>query len=108
MKKILFLLLVTFNLSAAGQQAVEKEKHSVLQKVQQFFEALEKQDTLLFKSILFLDGQSYSVKKEKDSVKWGMRSFYQAVKKFINPHQIIRERMLPGVEIKIHQQIAIA
>jgi Putative lumazine-binding len=103
---LLFMLLVT-SVSGFSQQSVQKDKDLVLEKVNQFFEALEKQDTNLFKSITLPGGQTWSVKEVGDSVRVSMRSFEDRIRKFINPAEVIQERAL-DVEIKIHRQVAMA
>ena len=103
---LLSILSVTF-VSGFSQQTVKKDKDLVLEKVNQFFEALEKQDTNLFKSIIHPGGHTWAVKEESDSVRISVRSFEDRLKKFINPEYIIQERAL-DIEIKIHKQVAMA
>src|SRR5688572_32167515 len=108
MNRLLFLLTFLFaiNLSAPAQPS--KDKDEVFKTVQLFFTALEKQDTVLLKNILIVDGQSWNVRQENDSTKWGWRSFDKSIKRWVNPQYVIHEKALPGVEIKIHQQVATA
>ena len=108
MKRIFpfFILIVTLNSSVLAQQS--KEKDAVLKTVHQFFTALEKQDTVLLKNILLVEGQSWNVRQENDSTKWGSRSFDKSIKRWVNPHYVIHEKPLAGVEVKIHQQLATA
>ena len=104
---LLLLLLLVASVSGFSQQSVRKDKDLVLEKVNQFFEALEKQDTNLFKSIIHPGGHTWAVKEESDSVRISVRSFEDRLKKFINPAYVIQERAL-DVEIKIHKQVAMA
>ena len=104
---LLLLLLLVASVNGFSQQNVRKDKDLVLEKVNQFFEALEKQDTNLFKSIIHPGGHTWAVKEEADSVRISVRSFEDRLKKFINPDYIIQEWAL-DVEIKIHQQVAMA
>jgi len=104
---LLLLLLLVASVSGFSQQSVKKDKELVLEKVNQFFEALEKQDTNLFKSIIHPSGETWAVKEEADSVRISVRSFGDRLKKFINPEYIIQERAL-DIEIKIHKQVAMA
>ncbi|HSF89431.1 MAG TPA: nuclear transport factor 2 family protein [Saprospiraceae bacterium] len=103
---LLFLLFVA-SVNGYSQQNVKKDKDLILEKVNQFFEALEKQDTILFRSIIHPGGHTWAVKEVADSVRISVRSFEDRLKKFINPEYIIQERAL-DVEIKIHQQVAMA
>ena len=104
---LLLVLLFVASVSGFSQQSVKKDKELVLEKVNQFFEALEKQDTILFKSIIHHSGNTWAVKEESDSVRISVRSFEDRLKKFINPAYVIQERAL-DVEIKIHKQVAMA
>lgn len=107
-KSILLLSVLSFTIASGfAQQRVKKDKDLVLEKVNQFFEALEKQDTNLFKSIIHPGGHTWAVKEVADSVRISVRSFEDRLKKFINPAYIIQERAL-DIEIKIHQQVAMA
>jgi hypothetical protein len=103
---LLFILTVSY-ISGFSQQSVKKDKDLVLEKVNQFFESLEKQDTNLFKSIIHPNGETWAVKAEADSIRISVRSFADRLKKFINPAYVIQERAL-DVEIKIHKQVAMA
>ncbi len=107
-KSILLLsLFLASSLSGFSQQNGKKDKALISEKVNQFFEALQKQDTNLFKSIIHPAGETWAVKEEADSVRISVRSFEDRLKKFINPNYVIQERAL-DIEIKIHQQIAMA
>ncbi len=107
MKKLLLFILITLSLEAFAQKKHTQEEKEILLKVQQFFDALEKQDTVLFKSILLMDGQTWAISEKENIVKYSMRQFRDIMKTFINPARIIQERMLSS-EIKIHDRIAMA
>lgn len=107
MKKLLLFILITLSLEAFAQKKHTQEEKEILLKVQQFFDALEKQDTVLFKSILLMDGQTWAISEKENTVKYSMRQFRDIMKTLINPARIIQERMLSS-EIKIHDRIAIA
>jgi hypothetical protein len=105
MKKIVFLILLFTNIGCYGQQTDEDSKKTVLEKVNKFFVALEKQDTVLYKSLVFTNGQIWVMRKQADSVKQSMRTFDDDFKKF-NPQVIIQEKPLT-YEIKVHGDVAI-
>lgn len=107
MKKYLFPVFVFTCLYASAQNPSDIEKKSVLEKVQNFFTALEKQDTVLFKNTVLADGQSWAIRNRNDSLISSWRSFGDKFYKFDNPSQVIQEKMF-SAEIKIHQQIAMA
>ena len=107
-KSILLLsMLFITSVSVYAQHSVRNDKDLVLEKVNQFFESLEKQDTNLYKSITLPGGQTWAVKEQGDSIRISMRSFEDRVKTFVNPAKVIQERAL-DVEIKVHQQVAMA
>ncbi len=106
MKIILCLLLVIVSSQSNGQNNHPEEKQ-ILQKVTQFFEALEKQDTILLKSIVLLDGQTTSIRTQNDSLLTRTALFKDRMKSFVNPQSVIYEKML-SAEVKIHGRIAMA
>lgn len=103
MKNIIFLFIFLLYFNCNAQDPEEKV---IIKKVDQFFEALEKQDTVLFKSLFANNVQIWSVIKRQDSVKYSMRYFQEDIGRF-NPNQIIQEKPL-DYEIKIHHKIATA
>ncbi len=107
MKKYLLIGILFSSICSFAQDENAEDKKLVLEKVQQLFTALEKQDTLLFKNAVVTDGQSWAVRKRNDSSIISWQSFGERVYKFNNPAQIIQEKMF-SAEIKIHQQIAMA
>lgn len=107
MKKLILLFLITFSIRSIAQETHNQDQKEVLQKVQQFFDALEKQDTVLFKSILLTNGQVWAISEKEKAAKYSMRQFSDFMKTLINPARIIQERMLSS-EIKIHNRIAMA
>lgn len=104
------IIAVTFIMAVHASAVAQKsnESDAVLKTVNQFFAVLEKQDTVLLKNILFKEGQSWYVRQENDSTKWGSRSFEISIKRWVNPQYVIHEKPLQGVEIKVHQQVATA
>ena len=107
MKKLILLFLITLSIKSFAQEMYNQDKKEVLQKVQQFFDALEKQDTVLFKSILLTNGQVWAISEKENAAKYFMGQFSDFMKTLINPARIIQERMLSS-EVKIHNRIAMA
>ena len=107
MKKLLLLTLISLSINSFAQGKEDPEGKEILKKVQQFFDALETQDTVLFKSILLIEGETWAISEKDGSVKYSMRQFRDRLKTFVNPANVIQERML-GAEIKIHKRIAMA
>lgn len=100
----LFLLILSFTgFSSYGQ---EKEEEAIKTTVDRFFKALESQDSVMYKDILFTDGQVWYVRETVDSIKYGNRNFADDIKSF-NAHTVIKETPL-DYEIKVHREIASA
>jgi len=107
MQKILLIILMAISFDSFAQKKPSFEEKEILLKVQQFFDALETQDTVLFKSILLRDGQVWAISEKENAAKYSMRQFSDFMKTLINPARIIEERMLSS-EVKIHNRIAMA
>jgi hypothetical protein len=107
MKKLILFFLLALSIKSFGQESHNQDKKEILQKVQLFFDALEKQDTILFKSILLTNGQVWAISEKENAAKYSTRNFSDFMKTLINPARIIQERMLSS-EVKIHNRIAMA
>lgn len=107
MNKILLLLLLFTSVQCCAQQNEETKKNEVQEKVNHFFKALETKDTVLYKTIVFTNGQIWTVRKQQDTLKNSVRSFADDMKKLAATNAVIEERPL-SYEIKIHNDIAIA
>ena len=107
MKKIFLLLFIISSINSQSQSAIEDDKKVILQKVELFFQSLEKQDTTLYRSLFMPEAQGWSVRVRNDSILY--RSWLNAdrVKTLINPGRIVEEKIL-SCEIKVHQQLAMA
>jgi hypothetical protein len=108
MNKNLFIIaLLAFSIKSFAQEKHDQDKKEILQKVQQFFDALETQDTVLYKSIILKDGQTWAISEKDGKVKYSMRQFSDRLKTLINPASIIQEKTLSS-KVMIHKQIAMA
>ena len=107
MKRLFLLILLLISINSFAQKKQSPEEKEILLKVQQFFDALEKQDTVLFKSILLTNGQVWAISEKENAAKYSMRQFSDFMKTLINPARVIQERMLSS-EVKIHNRIAMA
>ncbi len=108
MNKTLFIIvLLIVNLKSFAQEKQQQDKKEILQKVQQFFDALETQDTILYKSILLKEGQTWAISEKNGTVKYSMRQFSDRLRTLVNPAQIIQEKLLSS-KVMIHKQIAMA
>ena len=106
MKQVLFIIAIFFSAQLYGQ-STHTEEQLVLQKVHEFFQALEKQDTMLLRSIVILDGQTTSIRLQNDTLLTRTALFKDRMKSFVNPQAVIYEKML-SAEVKIHGRIAMA
>ncbi|MEQ9412815.1 MAG: nuclear transport factor 2 family protein [Cyclobacteriaceae bacterium] len=97
-------ILICFNCSS--QKSNDAAEIEVKKIVNQFFESLHQQDTVLYKKILFLEGQILSINNTTESSSMSMRSFRDDMGAF-NPNEMYEEIPL-SYDIKIHKGIAMA
>jgi hypothetical protein len=102
-----FLIVLAFIFSLTSFESFGQptnEKQEVMKVAHQFFEALEKQDTILFNKILMKNSYNYMVIEGKDSVRLVSRLHKNSNFK---PESIIKERMREKeVIIQVHKHIA--
>ncbi len=102
----IFLISLWISNSCFSQDNYISEKKSIQNIIDSFFEALEKQDTVLFKNIVFTNGQIWVVRHRNDSIIQSVRTFSDDIKRF-NPQTVIHEKPL-AYDIKVHNEIAMA
>ena len=87
------------------QSSAQDDKREVLAVAQQFFDALEKGDTVMFRSLFLADVRTHFVHEKDAKVQAGSRSLNNFS---YNKDRIVRERFLKdGVEVMIHNRIAV-
>ncbi len=101
----LFFMIITAS-TCFAQKNVSTEKAEIQLIVDQFFVALEKQDTALFNTMLYKNAQVWVVQNKGGKLKNTVSTF-GADFWSLNPKFIIRERAL-DIDITIHKDIAIA
>jgi hypothetical protein len=106
MKTLLLCFLSFAFQSGFSQDAAQADKTAVVEKVQQFFLALEKKDTALYQSLAFTHGQIWTVRRQQDSLKHTMRSFSDDIKRLPAIKEVLSERAL-DYEIHLHNDIAV-
>lgn len=106
MKKLFLILALVVSFDCFSQQTVENEVESVKGVVNQFFESLEKQDTVLLKEVAFMEGQIWTVNNTVSPAKHRMRFFSDDLKSF-NSKNFYHEEAY-RMEIKIHEGMAMA
>lgn len=107
MRKIFLLLFTTCSLCSKGQDTYQADKKAILEKVQLFFDALQKQDTSLYKSVFMAESTGWAIRMRNDSIITSTWRSADRVKRLINPSAIVEEKLL-SYEIKIHKNIAMA
>lgn len=98
-----FLLLT---ISGQAQNDPDLNEKMIKAKVDQFFTALEKQDTLSLKKLWFSEGQVWTINNTTNPMTHSMRFFKGDLKSF-DPKRILQERAL-GYDIKVHKGMAMA
>ena len=110
MKKILrnpFLLFLLFScLHLSAQSREEADKKIITEKLNHFFEALEKKDTVLYSSIVMPNAQVWVVRTLNDTLRNPMRSFSDDFKRLVAMKETIEERPF-RYTISIHNDIAV-
>lgn len=103
-----FLLLgfILFTISVHAQSDHDLDEKRIKEKVDQFFVALEKQDTIMLKKLWFQEGQVWAIDQTKEPMSYSMRFFKEDLKRF-DPKVILQERAL-SYEIKIQKGMAMA
>jgi hypothetical protein len=106
MKQLLLSIIVAFILGSPVQSSSQPrdEKEEVLKVARLFFEALEKQDTVIFNKILMKDSYNYMVIEQGESAQLVSRLHKHSNFK---SDRVIKERMRESeVVVQIHKRIA--
>ena len=106
MKNAILIVLLLASFYCRAQEPTDIGEKEIIEKVNQFFEALEMQDTTLFNSLAYADAEIWTVRRRQDSVRVGHRKYSDDTKHF-DPKRVIYERALQ-YDIKIHHDIAVA
>jgi hypothetical protein len=103
--KIFISLLCCVSISASINVYAQDEKKEVLAVAQQFFTALEKGDTAIFRSLFLDDARNYFVQERDTKVRAGS----QSPKSFkADKDRVVRERFIKdGVDVMVHNRIAV-
>lgn len=107
MRKIFLLIFIIGAIAGNSQSTNENDKKQILEKVELFFQALEKQDTNLYKSVFMTEATGWAIRTRNDSIITSTWRTADRVKRLINPASIVEEKLL-SYEIKVHRQIAMA
>lgn len=107
MRKIFLLIFIIGAIAGNSQSTNENDKKQILEKVELFFQALEKQDTNLYKSVFMTEATGWAIRTRNDSIITSTWRTADRVKRLKNPASIVEEKLL-SYEIKVHRQIAMA
>ncbi len=106
MKKIVWVILIMVSANCFSQNATKTDEIKIKEIVNRFFESLNKQDTVLYKKTLLLEGQVWSINNTQEPRSYSMRFFRDDLTTF-DPKEILEE--IPfSYDIKIHDGIAMA
>ncbi|MBW0177074.1 hypothetical protein [Sediminibacterium sp.] len=106
MKKIVLMILLGISFTTHAQTADDLNENLIKETVNSFFLSLEKQDTVLFKTVVLLDGQLWRVSNLSDPKKYDMRDFRTDMNKVISKKKV--KEIPHRFDIKIHNGIAMA
>lgn len=105
MRPIVVWMSILICLNCSSQKTNDAEEMEVRKIVNQFFESLNKQDTVLYKQIVFMEGQILSINNTESS-SMSVRSFRDDMATF-NSDEVWEEIPL-SYDIKTHKGIAMA
>jgi hypothetical protein len=105
-RPIVLLITILICLNCSSQKSSDADEMEVREIVNQFFESLNKQDTVLYKEIVFMEGQILSINNITESSGMSVRSFRDDMATF-NSDEVWEEIPL-SYDIKIHKGIAMA
>ncbi len=106
MKTAVLGLLLLSCTSLMAQETRTADKKAVIRIVNQFFEALEKKDTVLYSSLVMRNAQIWVSRKQNDTLQTPMRSFAADIQKLPQYKETLFEKAL-SYEVNIHHNIAV-
>ena len=107
MKQILKLIgLIALPLTSFSQSIPSADKEAVKATIQRFFDAIEKQDSNLFKSTLDPAGQVWVQNQTKDPMQISSRFLGQDVGMLTGENQFLEKAL--HFDIKVHKGMAMA
>lgn len=106
MKKIIVLILLLTNFAAIAQKDDALAELAIKKTIHTFFLSLEKQDSILYKSAVLLDGQIWRINNTSNPQKYDMRDFRTDITKLVSKNKL---KEIPyRFDIKILNGIAMA
>jgi len=105
-KRIFIMGLLLLYINGQAQNDHDLDERMIKEKVDQFFMALEKQDTIMLKKLWFSEGQVWTINNTTSPMTHSMRFFKDDLKNF-DPKIIWQERAL-SYDVKVHKGMAMA
>lgn len=106
LRNIILFYFLFHCLQLSAQSREEADKKMITEKVNHFFEALEKKDTILYSSIVMPSAQIWVVRMFKDTLRNPMRTFSEDFKRLAIMKETIEEKPFKYT-ISIHNDIAV-
>ncbi|MEB2777705.1 hypothetical protein SYJ56_20485 [Algoriphagus sp. D3-2-R+10] len=106
MKKVFLFLAFLSCFDCFPQETDKLEAAAVKAVVNQFFESLEKQDTVLLKQVAFMEGQIWTVNNTVSPPRNRIRFFKDDLKSFLSKNSYLEKAY--SMDVKIHGGMAIA
>ena len=106
MKKLFSIMLMLASASCFAQEADSQQKQAVIQVIENFFESLKTQDTVLYKHTLLTEGQVWRVINDQEPTKFDMRNFHEDLKSFDGSFTM--EETAISYQVNIHRGMAMA
>ncbi|MEB2781257.1 nuclear transport factor 2 family protein [Algoriphagus sp. C2-6-M1] len=106
MKNIFLLLALMSCFDCFSQEAEKTEEAAIKAVVNQFFESLEKQDTVLLKQVAFMEGQIWTVNNTVSPSRSRMRFFKDDLKSFLSKNSYLEKAY--SMDVKINGGMAMA
>ena len=100
------MLALSLSFDCFSQEVVNTEVVAVKALVNQFFESLEKQDTVLLKQVAFMEGQIWTVNNTVSPARHRMRFFSDDLNSLISKNSYLETAK--SMEVKIHEGMAMA
>ena len=106
MRKISLIVLLSIGFTTYAQTADGVNENAVKETVNSFFLSLEKQDSVLFKKTVLMDGQIWRLSNVSNPKKYDVRGFRTDISKLISKNKL---KEIPyRFDIKIYNGIAMA
>lgn len=105
MNNIFIIIFLLCSPAVFAQDTDNGDKNKVIAIVNRFFEALEKKDTVLYRSLVMRNAQIWVTRKHNDTLQTPMRSFADDMKQLPSFRETLYEKPI-SCEVNLHRNIA--